>query len=712
MPARPSKHRGEPIVADLPIAFRRDTESWTDPVTGFSYVLGVRGDPISGRTAYKPTLFIIKPGGTLATGFDGIDVIPGYNGSFAVGLTSEPGMAESASISANAFGGVTVAVVDYSNPFNMNVPGIPNVDNTIVLRSYDANGGLLPFDVAIGPTGAGGGRRSTVELVLQADGTQIVGWTENLRDGDGLGVFIQRVDAMGNLLGATRQLTGVSAGDQSDAEFVALAAGGFASVHVQMTTGGEGRIVLALHLANGAVSPVGSVVVDKEPGDVLSDPQIAILSNGQIAVAWENETEKTVWLRIYNADLTPATPVRKVAAGAQGGADQMGITVKAGSGDVLHVAWIEADGQAGRVWLADYDAGGNVIVPKAGLQRIALGPSSDETLTERADIIVLPGGVIGVSGAGGVIRYVCNGTDLNDVEAMAAAGRFDARDGNDLILGSGGDDVVYGGKGVDSISGGNGHDLLFSDPSGVTNFAGREFLDGGAGNDTLIARESVEAYGGDGNDVIKGGFGLGSNSAGDRLFGGAGSDLILTRQGDDHAEGGDGNDTIRSGDGEVTLLGGAGADRITIGGIEHGSGDSGAFGGRLEGEDGNDRLTGGGVADLLFGGGGNDALEGRAGNDDLWGGTGNDTFLFSAITVDDGNGGTTIRFDFGEDMIHDWQDGIDRIRFKEMPVGFGFTNLTISNAGPHAEISLANSDSTILVIGAAEQINAADFIFS
>lgn len=642
----------------------------------------------------------------------GTDVIPGYNGAYGVGQPTEPGMAESASIAGNAFGGVTVAVVDYVNAFNMNVPGIPNADTTIVLRSFDASGKLLPFDVGISPTGPGGGRRSDIELVLQADGTQILGWTEDLRYGDGLGVFIQRISATGDLIGDARRLTNFVAGDQSDAEFAALAGGGFASVHAQVTTAGAGRVVLAMHDATGALAPAGTVLVDAKPGQVLSNPQVAVLGNGRIGVVWENETDNSVWLRVYNADLTPASGKVRIESGTPVGPDKMGIMVKAGLGNVFHVAWIEAAGSAGRVWLASHSDTGAAIGTPTGMQRITLSTILDQTQTERAEIMLLPNGVIGVSGTTGIIRYIGNGTDLNDVEAMASAGRFDAREGDDLILGSSGDDTVYGGKGIDSIFGGLGNDLLFSDLSGVTNFPGRELLDGGAGDDTLIARESVEAYGGDGNDIIKGGSGLSSTAAGDLIFGGAGHDLILTRDGNDSVEGGNGNDTIRASEGQVTLKGGEGADRIILGGSNHGIGSAEVIGGRLEGEGGNDRLAGGSLADLLFGGSGNDTIEGRGGNDDLWGGLGNDTFMFSAIEVDDGNGGTTIRFDFGEDMIHDWQDGIDRIRFKEMPVGFGFTNLTISNAGPHAEISLANSNSTILVIGAAGQINAADFIFS
>lgn len=44
------------MVADLQVNYFNARETWTDPVTGTSYVVAMRGDPISGRTAYKPVL--------------------------------------------------------------------------------------------------------------------------------------------------------------------------------------------------------------------------------------------------------------------------------------------------------------------------------------------------------------------------------------------------------------------------------------------------------------------------------------------------------------------------------------------------------------------------------------------------------------------------------------------------------------------------------
>ncbi len=67
---------------------------------------------------------------------------------------------------------------------------------------------------------------------------------------------------------------------------------------------------------------------------------------------------------------------------------------------------------------------------------------------------------------------------------------------------------------------------------------------------------------------------------------------------------------------------------------------------RLEGRGGDDVINGGAGDDEVRGGKGNDVLNGGSGNDDLWGDGGADTFVFA---------------DGGQDKIHDFEPGIDRI---------------------------------------------------
>jgi serralysin len=145
--------------------------------------------------------------------------------------------------------------------------------------------------------------------------------------------------------------------------------------------------------------------------------------------------------------------------------------------------------------------------------------------------------------------------------------------------------------------------------------------------------------------------------------------------------------------------------------IENAIGGTGAD--TISGNSAANTLTGGGAADVLEGGLGNDTLIGNAGldvlnggqgNDTLTGGTGasnQDTFLFKTTTI-------------GQDVVTDWQDGIDYIRFQSAALtSFAQVQANATQVGANVVIDMPNNSDTITVQGwTLAQMNAGDFLFS
>jgi Ca2+-binding RTX toxin-like protein len=176
-----------------------------------------------------------------------------------------------------------------------------------------------------------------------------------------------------------------------------------------------------------------------------------------------------------------------------------------------------------------------------------------------------------------------------------------------------------------------------------------------------------------------------SRDGGGHLFGNGGAIAIspntatVTNTQLIHVNGGDGNDVIALDETNgalpaAELLGGDGNDTLT-----GGSGND-----RIDGQDGNDSLFGGGGNDSLTGGAGNDFIAGGAGNDTLVGGDGND-FL-------DGDQGADVAFLGAGNDIFRWDqgDGSDKVEggsgLDEM-VFNGFSaaeQFTLSASGDHA----------------------------
>ncbi|GAA1420134.1 hypothetical protein GCM10009662_75890 [Catellatospora coxensis] len=138
---------------------------------------------------------------------------------------------------------------------------------------------------------------------------------------------------------------------------------------------------------------------------------------------------------------------------------------------------------------------------------------------------------------------------------------------------------------------------------------GRLVVRTGAGDDLVRVEPAVAAavtvLAGAGDDRVDGG---------DLLHGAGGADTLLGREGDDLLVGGDGRDYLDAGAGADTADGGRGDD--TVYGL---GGDD-----TLRGGAGRDHLSGGRGDDLVIGGDGDDVLVGGAGTDRLDGAAGVD----------------------------------------------------------------------------------------
>lgn len=113
-----------------------------------------------------------------------------------------------------------------------------------------------------------------------------------------------------------------------------------------------------------------------------------------------------------------------------------------------------------------------------------------------------------------------------------------ASDLGDNVFGGAGDDIIYGGRLDDWLLGGDGNDTLNAGSTAAGSLGGDgNYLNGGAGNDTLTGREGSDwLEGGEGTDTLLGGVGddilVGGAGNGDTLKGGTGSDQYVVRRGD------------------------------------------------------------------------------------------------------------------------------------------------------------------------------------
>lgn len=314
--------------------------------------------------------------------------------------------------------------------------------------------------------------------------------------------------------------------------------------------------------------------------------------------------------------------------------------------------------------------------------------------------------------AGGGNDTVLSGDGDDEVHAGDGDDSVFGGAGDDELMGEGGNDTLRGGDGNDTVLGGDGDDHLESDSGAgdlidAVTFAGvpvdpdpnddRDFVDGGAGNDTIVntGDDADTVWGGTGDDVIDSGI------DDDSVLGGDGNDMIEAGQGADFVDGGAGDDTIIAGndlfsdyvgddpnlpnpllidpatgapalsdpnteDNRDTVLGGDGNDIIFTGddadSISGGAGNdtinAGIDDDYVEGNDGDDSIIGSHGSDTIRGGAGDDTIWGGFGTDPIPGTTGEEPDATDPVPE---NGKDDISGGAGNDLIYG-EDDDDTIR--------------------------------------------------
>lgn len=219
-------------------------------------------------------------------------------------------------------------------------------------------------------------------------------------------------------------------------------------------------------------------------------------------------------------------------------------------------------------------------------------------------------GVLGIAAIGSLLssdddEEFDEGEDLPEIpiqDGTDSSESISGTDGAEIIRAFRGDDTIDGGAGDDWIYAGVGDDSVMADP----------------GNDRVFLGAGDDVYGQPGTAIDEGD---------DWIEGGSGDDTITVNGGnhvvwgDDSDDDQDGDDVLTAHDGQVTLHGGQGNDRLAA--HDGGSGDPS-------------------VVDMLYGGDGDDELTLGAG-DTGDGGSGSDRFVMdagleSAARIADWNG--------------------------------------------------------------------------
>ncbi|MDR2154162.1 MAG: Ig-like domain-containing protein [Burkholderiaceae bacterium] len=250
-----------------------------------------------------------------------------------------------------------------------------------------------------------------------AGGGYVTIWISSFQDpgpNPGLGVYMQRFDALGNRLGVEQRVNTYTASDQSTAWVAGLADGSFVITwQSALQTSGTGPqdgaglgVYMQRFAANG--TPLGAetlVNTVTTTGD-QSIPHVVALSNGNYAIAWNSSVSgsNATMLKVYAANGTLVLADTQVAAGAK-----FNSMVALTGGGFVVTERLDADPRSLRFTIHNNTGGIVTNVSTVGmyytgydlvaLQNGGFGVISDHGLSSAAPYLQLYTAAGGVSGA-------------------------------------------------------------------------------------------------------------------------------------------------------------------------------------------------------------------------------------------------------------------------------------------------------------------------
>jgi len=390
----------------------------------------------------------------------------------------------------------------------------------------DAAGTIVTaeFDAAVNT----GGFSRDAEAAININGELVTAYEED--DSGFTGIELRVMNTSGVVQHGVNVVIGSSTLTASDPHVATLTNGNIAVTWTESSTVYYAVYDINLGLVK-AKAPVGPIVTQN-----TNEPSIAALPDGGFVIIYDNDTTNTLQARRYNDDGT--NDATDTFFTVRAGTNETVPNVAALADGRMLFSWEESDNVFSSIW----DTRGNNI--------------------DAADYEGLP------------LNFVETDITTTNVINSSLEGDSDGdtllgQDGNDDISGNGGNDIIFGGAGNDTLNGDNGNDTLnggLGDDLFIGG-AGTDSFNGGSGTDTIDYSGNTA----DGSvDFITGTAQFGAITEGftsiEGVITGSGNDKVFTTFGVQTVDTGDGNDLVTTRDGEFidNLDGGAGRDTLDL----------------------------------------------------------------------------------------------------------------------------------------------------
>ena len=432
----------------------------------------------------------------------------------------------------------------------------PVTGDQIYYQRFDADGTAVGVETLVG-------RGWEPSVAALSDGGWVAAWTSGWQDGSWAGITAQRYNADGTPEGGPSIVNTYTTSSQDNPSVTALPGAGYVVVWQSKEQDGSGYGIYAQRFDAGGSMVGMETRVNTYSYNGQDSPQVAALPDGGYVVTWQSSGQDGSDYGIYSRRFGPESDAVNWSGDANANvlnwSGSVAIELDGGAGNDTLTGGNGADfldGGAGADSMLGCAGDDLYIVDDTGDRVTELAGDGSDSVKSSAPSFTLTAN----------IEYlILAGTGNTNGSGNADPNTLTGNSGNNQLDGGAGNDVLNGGGGVDTLIGGAGDDQIYVD-------SGDDVVveEAGEGTDTVSSSVSYtlvanienlvltdNATTGIGNalaNVITG------NSASNSLAGAAGDDTLTGDSGDDTMAGGAGNDTLSGGSGNDALTGSSGDD--------------------------------------------------------------------------------------------------------------------------------------------------------
>ncbi len=254
-------------------------------------------------------------------------------------------------------------------------------------QRYSANGSAIGDEFLVNTYTEGFQQRPSITVL--SDGGWVVTWESENQDGDGLGVYGQRYDSDGGLVGNEFQINSYTTNNQYISFLTGLSDGGWVVVWYSLNQDGSGAGIYSQRYDSDGVAIGGEFRVNTTTSGTQSDARIASLSDGGWIVAWETSgqdgSQFGIYAQRYAADgsaINSEFQVNSYTNDMQTDPSVMGL-----SDGGWVITW-ESSGQDGGglgIYGQRYDVDGGLVGDEFRVNTYTIGDQSDPSAASLVD---------------------------------------------------------------------------------------------------------------------------------------------------------------------------------------------------------------------------------------------------------------------------------------------------------------------------------------